>query len=157
ALEGLLFDVVNQLNQGAGRVEEMDDRRRIAELNLRAGRKAKAASAVKSAAAYFVSGLSQLPPDSWGADYALAYGLYLELAECECLGGRFEEAERLCGLLAEHARTNTDRVAAAIVEIQLATAQLNNTRAVDVGLECLRRFGIELSRDVSKDDLRKEI
>jgi PAS domain S-box-containing protein len=156
-LEGRLFDVVNQLNQGAGRVEALDERRRMAELNLRAGRKAKAASAAKSAATYFASGLSLLPPDSWDADYALVYGLYLELAECEFLSARFEEAERLCGLLVKRAQTNMDRAAVARVQIQLATAQVDNARAVEIGLNCLRLFGIEISPDVTKDDVLGEI
>jgi PAS domain S-box-containing protein len=157
ALDGLLFDIVNQLDLGAGDVEAADERRQIAVINLRAGRKAKAASAARSAATYFAKGIPLLPEDSWDTDYALTYGLHLELGECEFLSGRFEEVERLCGLLKRHARNSVDRASIARLEIQLATAQGDNARAVEVGLASLHLLGVELPRDANDSDVKDEI
>jgi PAS domain S-box-containing protein len=157
AIDGLLFDIVNQLNLGAGGVEEAGDRRQIAEINLRAGRKAKAASAARSAAKYLATGLSLLPEDGWGTDYALTYGLHLELAECEYLSGRFEEAKRLAAILLARAQSPVDQAAGYRLQIELATAQVDNTRAVEAGFSSLRLFGIELPRDPSDGDVQAEI
>lgn len=157
ARDGLLFDIVNQLNLGAACVDAPEDRRRIAQINLRAGRKAKAASAARSAVTYLTAGLSLLPTDSWDTDYALAENLHLELADCECQSGRFDKADRLCKTLVEHARTRVDSAAAYRIQIQLATAQVDNTRAVDVALACLRMLGVDLPRDPTNEDLLAEV
>jgi PAS domain S-box-containing protein len=156
-IDGRLFDIVNQLNLGAGSVETAGDRRRIAELDLRAGRKGKAASAARSAVKYLATGLSLLPEDGFRTDYALTYGLHLELAECEYLSGRFEEAERLCAFILSRAQSRVDQAAVYCFQILLATAQVDNTRAVEVGLSCLRLLGLDLPRDPSDDDVHAEI
>ena len=157
AIDGLIFDIVNQLNLGAGRVEAPDERRRLADLNLRAGRKAKMASAMRSAAAYLATGLSLLPVGAWGADYALTYGLHVELAECEYFGGHFDEANRLCTILMDHAEDRVDRAAVYRLQIRLATAQVDNARAVELALTCLRLFGIELAREPTAHDVQVEM
>ena len=61
-----LFDVVGHLNRGAALLRSQAERDELAALNLRAGRKAKAAAAFQSAAALFAAGLSLLAPDSLG-------------------------------------------------------------------------------------------
>ena len=47
-----LFDVANQLNRGAGRLIDRDEKAQAATINLRAGRKAKASAAYASACVY---------------------------------------------------------------------------------------------------------
>ena len=47
-----LFDVANQLNRGAGRLIDRDEKVQVATIDLRAGRKAKASAAYASACAY---------------------------------------------------------------------------------------------------------
>jgi predicted ATPase len=55
-----LFDVASQLNRGAARLIERDEKAQVATIELRAGRKAKASAAYGSAAAYFSTGMSLL-------------------------------------------------------------------------------------------------
>jgi len=52
--EEAIFDIVNQLNRGSALIAEPSERRRLAELNLLAGRRAKASSAYASALTYLV-------------------------------------------------------------------------------------------------------
>src|SRR5216684_2155127 len=47
-----LFDVANQLNRGAARLVEREEKTQVATIDLRAGRKAKASAAYASACAY---------------------------------------------------------------------------------------------------------
>ncbi|MCC6557541.1 MAG: AAA family ATPase [Polyangiaceae bacterium] len=157
ATDGLIFEVVHQLNRGAARAATEGEQRRIAELNLRAGQKAKAAGAARSAATYLATGLSLLPGGGWGGDPRLAFRLHLALAECELLIGRFGEVERLCALLLEHAEARVDRASVHRILIQAAAAQADNARAVEIGLTCLRMFGIELPQSVGPEDARAEI
>jgi predicted ATPase len=48
-----LFDVANQLNRGAERLIDRDERAQVATIDLRAGRKAKASAAYASARVFF--------------------------------------------------------------------------------------------------------
>lgn len=156
-LDGAIFDIVNQLNLGAARVESSNQRRRIAELDLRAGCKAKAAAAARTAAMYLGKGIGLLPEDAWSTAYALAYALHIELAECEFMTGRFEDAERLCATVLEHARTPVDKAGAYRIQLLLATAQMNNAHAIALGRTALRMFGIELPANPSAQDVRSEV
>lgn len=152
-----LFDIVYQCNLGAPLITSREEKREVAELNLRAGRKAKASSAYRSAAGYLSAGIALLSEDSWGTDYDLAYGLHLELAECEQMNGSFSEAERLAATILAHGKSKLDRAHAYRVQIELRLAQAQNRESIDVAIECLKSFGIELSFLEAKESARAEL
>ena len=54
--EEAIFEIVNQLNRGAALITSAEERERLAELNLIAGRRAKASTAYASALTYLVAG-----------------------------------------------------------------------------------------------------
>src|SRR5262249_30220571 len=82
-LEENLFDIVNQLDRGVALIDSPEERAKVAELNLLAGRRAKASTAYVSALAYFAAGRALLAEKGWERQYSLTFGLELELAECE--------------------------------------------------------------------------
>src|SRR5260370_42473820 len=90
-----LFDVANQLNRGAARLIERDEKAQVATINLRAGRKAKASAAYASACVYFSAGMDLLDDRDWSSQYELTFSLRLERARCELLNGNFESAAQL--------------------------------------------------------------
>ena len=90
-----LFDVANQLNRGAARLVDRDEKAQVATIDLRAGRKAKASAAYASACVYFAAGMALLDERDWGSQYELMFSLWLERAECEFLTGNFDKAEQL--------------------------------------------------------------
>ena len=53
-----LFDVASQLNRGAARLIDWDEKAQVATIDLRAGRKAKASAAYASARVYFAAGMA---------------------------------------------------------------------------------------------------
>ncbi len=55
-LEDSIFEIVNQLNRGAGLITSREERERVSELNLIAGERAKTSTAYASALAYFAAG-----------------------------------------------------------------------------------------------------
>ncbi|MDC0677362.1 sensor histidine kinase [Sorangium atrum] len=140
----VLFDVVGHLNRGAALIRSQAERDEVAALNLRAGRRAKAAAAFQSAAALFAAGLSLLAPDSWETQRELTYGLTLERAHAAYVTGDFDEAERLLQELMERARTRSETAAA--VELALAFYQTRGkcSRALEIGLAWLRGCDIDL-------------
>jgi predicted ATPase len=144
-----IFDVVTQLNHGAALLTDPTEKTHLAQLNLLAGRKAKAASAFRSAIGYFFAGALLLGADGWPDDasherHALAYALHLEHTECELLTGNLDEAERLLPPLFRHARTKFDSAAAFRIKTTIHIGKGETVKDVESALECLRLFGIEI-------------
>jgi GAF domain-containing protein len=156
-LDGRLFDIANHMNLGASLVVAPDERRRLAELNLRAGRKAKAGAAYQSAVAYLSAGAALLSPERWESDPALAHALHFELAESHYLSGAAEDAERLCSELLSRARTNADRADVYRLRIQIALRRVDMGRMIGQLIECLGLFGIQLSARPSTEDVTAEV
>ena len=70
-----LFDVASQLNRGAGRLIDRDEKAQAATINQRAGRKAKASAAYASACVYFAAGMALLDKADWDSQYELMFSL----------------------------------------------------------------------------------
>jgi PAS domain S-box-containing protein len=134
-----LFDVANHFNRGAALLADRDEKAQVATIELRAGRKAKASTAYASANVYLVAGMALLEESDWGSQYDLAFSLWLERAECEYLTGHLEAAEARLSLLTTRARTIVDSAAVTCVRLNLYTTLDHSDRAVEVGLDYLRR------------------
>ncbi|WP_433927367.1 AAA family ATPase [Sorangium cellulosum] len=142
--EEMIFDVVGHLNRGASLVRSRADREVLAALNLRAGRKARAAAAFQGAAALFAAGAALLAPDRWETQYELTYNLTFERAYAAYVTGSFEEAEPLIEELMARARTELERAAVVELAVGLHVTRRQSARALELGLRCLRAFGIDL-------------
>jgi PAS domain S-box-containing protein len=151
-----LFDVINQLNVGVPLLADRDEKERVAELNLRAGRKAKASTAYGSACTYLRTGMALLGSEGWTSRYDLAFGLWLERAECEYLSGNFDEAQRLIAELLARGASKIDKAAAYRIKIDLHVMQSENPKAVESALACLRLFGIEMPAHPTREQVDAE-
>ncbi|WP_437730725.1 AAA family ATPase [Sorangium sp. So ce1335] len=151
-----LFDVVDHLNRGAALLRSPAERDELAALNLRAGRRAKAAAAFESAAALFATGMALLAPDRWEAQYDLAYSLTFERAHSTYVIGSFDEAEQLLGELMERARTPIERALAVELAVALNVTRGQCDRAVEIGLSWLRAWDIDLPLPVTEAQLQEE-
>jgi PAS domain S-box-containing protein len=143
-LAGYLFEVANQFNQSAALLGDRSEKVRVAALNLRAGRKAKASTAYASASAYLTAGMALLDEQDWASQYELTFGLWLERAECEFLSGRFDMAEQLIAELLRRAASKVDQAAVYQLKLLLHTVKSENEQGMASGLACLRLFGIDL-------------
>ena len=90
-----IFALVNQLNYGTDLLISETEKSQLAELNLIAGKRAKAATAHDSAIKYFQVGLRLLTEESWKCQYELTLALHSEAAEAAFLSGDFAEMQRL--------------------------------------------------------------
>lgn len=108
-LDEQIFEIVNHLNIGRVLIRDAGERKCLAELNLRAGLKAKTSTAYGSAHGYFSQGTALLPPDPWAQDYELAFDLHRERSECAYLCGRYEEAEAGFDLLMTKAHSKREQ------------------------------------------------
>ena len=151
-----VFEIVGQLNRGAPLIRSGNERERLAELNLIAGRRAKASTAYASALTYLVAGAALLPGDAWEHRHDLAFALALNRAECEFLTGALAEAEARFGELADRAISPSELVTLTRLRVDVFMTLGRSDRAVAVGLECLRRLGIVWSAHPTKDEVRDE-
>ena len=94
-LDVQLFGILEQYNQAIALVDSPQERAQLAALNLRAGIKAKAASAFAMAAKLLRHGKELLAADIWQVDPDFALTLHLELCEALYLAGHFDAAEAL--------------------------------------------------------------
>src|SRR5258708_2403872 len=151
-----LFDVANQFNRGAARLIDRDEKARVATIDLRAGRKAKASAAYASACAHLAAGMALLDESDWGSQYELTFSLWLERAECELLTGNFETAEQLIVGLLQRAESKVDKAAVYHLKVQFHVAKSENPQAVDSALTCLRLFGIDFPARPTQEQVLAE-
>jgi PAS domain S-box-containing protein len=151
-----LFDVANQLNRGAALLVDHDEKVKVAAVDLRAGRKAKASAAYTSALAYFATGMALLDESDWGSQYELTFRLWLERAECEFLTGHFDEAARLIGELLQRAAAKVDQAHVYRLRVQLHLMKSENQEAVTDALTCLRGFGIDMPEHPTPEEVQAE-
>ena len=137
-----LFDVAHHLNIGSGLIAGEAERLMLARVNLSAGQRAKSSTAYEAALDYLKAGLSLLTEERWESDYALAFGLNVEAAECQYLCGNFEEAEQRFGLLLGRATSSLDKARV----YRLRSVQYENMSrygdAVAIARESLSMFGV---------------
>ncbi|HEY8947113.1 MAG TPA: GAF domain-containing protein, partial [Polyangiaceae bacterium] len=156
-----LFDIASQFELGVSVMKDEPERLLVAELNLRAGRKAKAASAYELAARYLAVGQALLPADAWETHYELAFATHLERARCETLNQRFEEAARLIRELLGHAREAVDQLEVAALRIDVAVIQQSGvSRGLDENLRiaiaaCNQWLGVDLKLHPTESELRR--
>jgi len=138
------FTAVNHINFGLELLTADDEKKRAANLNLMAGKKAKEASAFEAALNYLEAGLSLLRGEWWTSSYPLAFQLHLEHLECLHLCDQHEKAEAEYFGLLNKVRNRSDRTKLHLVEVLFATKSDFNQKAIDVGLQGLRELGYPL-------------
>ena len=151
-----IFDIVNQLNRGAALITSLDERRRVAELNLLAGKRAKTSNAYASALKYLTTGRALLTDDCWESHHDLTFEVELLRAECEFLTGDLAAADETIAILSERAANAIDRAAATWLRITIYTTSDRSDRAVDVCLAYLATIGIHWSAHPTDDQVEDE-
>ena len=154
--EEAIFEIVNQLNRGSALITERDEREHLAELNLIAGKRAKASTAYASALTYLVTGASLLAEDSWERRHELTFALELNRAECEFLTGALREAEQRLVALSCYAARTEERATVACLRADLYVTLDQNYRAVNVCLDYLRHLGIDWSPHPTEQEAGRE-
>ncbi|WP_341738515.1 AAA family ATPase [Microcoleus sp. CAWBG640] len=153
-----IFALVNQLNFGIDLLTSESERCDLAELNLIAGQKAKAAAAFEAALKYFNLGIEILNSvfrlgdkesevnSSWQSHYKLTLALYSEAMEAEYLNTNLQQAETLGELILQQATTQLDAVKVYEIKIQMYINTMQLLRALDTGLQALEMMGFPLAK-----------
>ncbi|MDZ7958629.1 MAG: AAA family ATPase [Aulosira sp. DedQUE10] len=150
-----IFTIVNQLNYGTELLTSESEKYELAQLNLIAGQKAKAATAHNSAVKYLQVGLDLLAEDSWKCQYELTLSLHSEATEAAYLSGDFQQMQRLSEIVINCAKTLLDKVKVYELQIQGYLAQNKQIEAITLGLEVLKLLGVEFPAQPNQLDIQQ--
>ena len=154
--EEAIYEIVNQLNRGAPLITSVQEREQLAELNLIAGKRAKASTAYGSALSYLVIGDELLAGDCWDRRYPLMFALQAARAECEFLTGDLAAAEERLSTISVRAANLVDKAAVACLRTGLYTTLGRADRAVEICVEYLREAGIACSPQPTDEEVSAE-
>ena len=153
----VIFDIVNQLNEGRDRIRSEEEKVDLATLNLAAGRKAKGSVAFQSGNIYVGNGLALLDGSWWKDHYTLALDLHNEAAELAYLVTSFSEMERLAEVVKIRAASIHDQLRVYEIRIQACIGQNKQQEAVQMALPVLDKLGISLPFSPSKARVAMEL
>ena len=155
-MEEKIFEIVGQLNRGCHLITSTDERDRTAELNLIAGRRARASVAYASALGYFAAGRALLTDHSWVRQYRLIFDLELNRAQCEFLTGATHASEERLAMLATRALNLADLAAVIFVQVSLYMHLGEIGRSVEICLAYLQKLGVMWSSHPADDEIHRE-
>lgn len=152
-----LFDIITHYNKAGAWVTDQKERRLVAELNLKAGRKAKTLSAFAAGYDYLSQSVVLLGETGWQAHYPATLSAYNQLIEAAYLNIRYEEVSSLFNTILAWAKETADFSTAYQIMIMAYVAQNKSTEAIALAEEYLGMLGVafepELSSDLSADAL----
>jgi predicted ATPase/signal transduction histidine kinase len=146
-LERELFDVVDQLDLGASRIEERAERLQVAELGWRAAQRAKNSSAWGPAEEYLDRARALLPDDAWQTAEALALAIHRDATQLALLGPDVERSERLFQEVLTRAREPADQADLCRLRLQVCASRGDWEASMRWGREGLRLLGFDLPAD----------
>jgi predicted ATPase/class 3 adenylate cyclase len=139
-----LFDVVSHLNRGRELVAEPEERARLAELNVRAGQRARESTANEAARDHALVALSLLAPEDWGLRHRLAFDAHLLAAEGHYLTGDFPAAEELIEQCLLRADNPFDKADVYYLLMLRQTLSSQYAEAIETARRALALFDFEL-------------
>ncbi|HKO89970.1 MAG TPA: hypothetical protein VJU61_02395, partial [Polyangiaceae bacterium] len=151
-LDTNLFEIVDQFalaSPGTGEAHVVDpaERDALIDLNLAAGRKAKASAAYRAAFDYLTAAQRLLGAQAWTDRLELTFIVHRELAESAYLAGEHATAEELVEISLEHAPSKVAKAELYSLRVLAATVASDWPRALHWGREGLSVFGQEWPRD----------
>ena len=143
-LEETIFAIVEQLNAGIDLVEARDEALELANLNMIAGKRAKASIAYSAAIDYFETAISILPQNCWETHYPLTLDIFVSRLESYYLNTNFEVIEDMGAALLEKTKTLLDEIKIYEIKIRAWIGRGDQHQALETGLEVLKLLGIPL-------------
>ncbi len=156
----LLFTLTQHLNHAIPLIDDPDERLRLAEYNLRAGRRAQRSSAWELARAHYCQGIELLPEDRWGAAHELTYSLLLALAEVtvqEATSEGLNSARGIITVLKRHARTLLERVRLSDISFSIGMQSARYDESLRAAQEGLVELGYAAPRSGAAPIVLREL
>lgn len=150
--EARLFDIVNHMNHGISLIEDPGERFDLAQLCIRAGRKARKSTAYTLAVRCFRNAVDLLGADAWPEHYGETYEAYSRLAESLCLSAEYDAALATLARAAEAVTSTIDRAKLYTLKVTVHLSMGDMPAALACGRQALELFGVEMPEDPEQMD-----
>ncbi len=154
--EERLIDIVGHLNAGRALIETVDERLRLAELNLRAGVRARHSSAYETAYGYLQVVSALLPADAWRETPGVMRALALETQQCAYLTGCTEAAAQWIEVLLERAGCDRERGDILATRTRQYATLGRMEGSIHSAIQGLALLGVEISDRPTPEDIAEE-
>jgi predicted ATPase len=143
--DGILFTAANQLNIGGTEaVEHNSQYILVANLNLRAGKKAIEMSDFKTAYSYFDHGITFLPKNHWKERYSLSLELFDLASKCALANGDFVSLTLLSDQVLLYGHSFEHKLNVLYYTTCSMASSLKLPESIEKGLDILAKLGIVL-------------
>jgi diguanylate cyclase (GGDEF)-like protein/PAS domain S-box-containing protein len=143
-LDDAIFDVTSHFNMALALVDDPEECRTLLELNMRAGRKAKASTAYEQALRHFEVAASLVPKNSWQTHAPLMLDVVREKADVSYLLGDFTQAEALLNEALAHTEDPFDRVEIFLQKLIQYNQLGKYNELMEIARSALAMFGVTL-------------
>jgi predicted ATPase/signal transduction histidine kinase len=153
-LEANIFKIVNHWNSAIALLVDPLEKTNLAQLNLIAGSKAKAANAYEPALTYCRTGLVLLDGlGGWQSQANLMLALHEGAAASAYLCGNFAQMEQFVSAILAQKLEPLDRVKTYEIQIQAHSTQSQFSEAIAIGQNALEQFNIHLPKQPAPADI----
>ncbi|MFN3581290.1 MAG: diguanylate cyclase domain-containing protein [Pseudomonas sp.] len=152
-----LIDIVNHLNQGRSLISSATERQQLAELNLRAGCRAREASAYQQALDYLLVAESMLPDAPWYQLPSLMASLAAEMQLNLYLTGRTQEADHWLELMLKNATSSLQRADILAIRCRQNATLGRMQASIQAAVEGLELLGVNFSAHPTEEEVALEV
>jgi len=144
-----IFDIVNQLNNSFESPESDNiDKKKLAELNLSAGRKAKQAAAFQASFKYLRTAIALQGQNIW-VQYNQSLEMHLEAAETAYLCGDNGQMDLLLNIALSHAKNPVDQSRFHEIKLRSLIGSNDFEKAIKLGHRVLALLGLPLRQSLT--------
>jgi predicted ATPase/signal transduction histidine kinase/CheY-like chemotaxis protein len=152
-----IFDICWHFNQSFDRINDPEERRTVARLNLQAGQKAKRSLASQVAVKYLEFAKAYLPANHWETEYDVSLSLHKDLLEAYFLIGQFEQVEKIAETMLQKVRNLIDKIKPFEIIIQLYMVRNQMEFALETALQVLEMLEVRLDQSPPEEFSAEEI
>jgi len=151
-----LVDIVGHLNEGRTLIKSADKRLSLAELNLRAGVRAKFSAAYEVALKYLQVAAELLPADPWLETPALMQALARETQQCAYLTGRVEKADSWIEVILKHTHSDLERSDVLATRTRQYATLGRMEESILAAIQGLALLGVEITDQAGDAEIAEE-
>ena len=142
-----IFEVLNHFISSLSLIETHEEKIRIAELCLLAGRKAKDSTSYSLGVPFLTVAKNLLGNFSWNDHYELTYNVFIELGESEYLNDNPAQAELYFREMLGYAKTRFEKLKIYYIHSSLYLKIGNATESLRLGLEVAKLYNIRYPKN----------
>ncbi|MDO8951542.1 MAG: ATP-binding protein, partial [Draconibacterium sp.] len=142
-----IFELLNHFVNSSHLIENSDEKKRIAELCLIAGRKAKESTSYSFGVIFLEMAENLLGSNRWNENYELTYNVLIELGECEYLNNNPENAERWFKEILGYAKTRFEKLKVYYIHSSLYLKIGNTSESLRLGLDAAKLYNIHFPKN----------